>query len=43
MSEKIKEIIKSNSSDIHNGFVGKEKDRLKKIREDLEEQKEVKK
>lgn len=42
MSEKIKENIQSSLSNVHNVYVGKERDRLAKIREELEEQHQVK-
>lgn len=41
MSEKIKENIRSCLSQVHNTYVGKERDRLAKIKEELEEQKQV--
>jgi len=42
MSDKIKEKIKLVLSNVHNTYVGKERDRLDRIREELEEQKQVK-
>jgi hypothetical protein len=41
MQSKVKEKIKSYYSKIHNKYVGREQDRLRKIKEDLEEQKQV--
>jgi hypothetical protein len=43
ISDKIKDKIKFCLSEVHNSYVGKERDRLDKIREELEEQKQVKK
>lgn len=43
ISERIKNKIKFSLSEIHNSYVGKERDRLDRIREELEEQRQVKK